>query len=95
MVTDLTSLHRLWHGLGLIVNKLDNNLITHSLRALDIDIYKLALEHLQYDTDGFLPVLRAIRKLLELAPADFWDAMGAISPTTVIEQIFNNPVMTG
>ena len=91
VVTDLTSLHRLWHGLGLIVNKLDNNLITHSLRALDIDIYKLALEHLQYDTDGFLPVLRAIRKLLELAPADFWDAMGAISPTTVIEQIFNNP----
>lgn len=94
VVTDLTLLERLWHGVSLIVNKLDKNLVTHSLRALDIDIYKLALEHLQYDTEGFLSVLQAIQKLLGLAPADFWDAMGAISPTTVIEQVFNNPDMT-
>ena len=91
VVTDLTLLERLWHGVSLIVNKLDKNLVTHSLRALDIDIYKLALEHLRYDTEGFLSVLQAIQKLLGLAPADFWDAMGAISPTTVIEQVFNNP----
>ena len=87
----LKDLERLWSGIGFIVNKLDNNLVTHSLRALEVDVYKLALEHLQYDTEGFFSIIQAIQKLLELAPVDFWDAMGAISPTTVIEQIFNNP----
>ena len=81
---------RFWHGVGLIVNKLDNNLITHSLRALHIDIFKLAIEHLQYDTPGFKSLIQTIQKFLEIAPIDFWDAMGAMSPTALIEQIFNN-----
>jgi len=90
-VTDLSSLQRLWSGIGFIVSKLDNNLVTHSLRAMDVDVFRLALEHLKYDTKGFQSLIQAIRKLLELAPKDFWNSMGAISPTTFIEQVFNNP----
>jgi len=91
VVTDLTFLQRLWYGIGLIINKLDNNLVTHSLRAMEVDVFRLALEHLKYDIEGFKFLIQAIQKLLELAPTDFWDSMGAISPTTFIEQVFNNP----
>lgn len=91
VVTDLTFFQRFWYGIGLIVNKLDNNLITHSLRAMDVDVFRLALEHLKYDTQGFRFLVQAIQKLLEHSPTDFWNSMGAISPTTFIEQVFNNP----
>ena len=91
LVPDKASLQRLWHGIGLIVNKLDNSLVTHSLRAMDIDIFRLALEHLKYDNEGLRSLIQTIQRLLEIAPRDFWDSMGAISPTTFIEQIFNNP----
>lgn len=90
-VADLTIVQRLWYGVGLIIKKLDNNLVTHSLRALDIDVFRLALEHLNYDMEGLRYLTQTIRSLLELAPKDFWDSMGTISPTTFIEQVFNNP----
>lgn len=89
-VDDLSSLERVWQGIGFIVSTLTNDLVTHSLRAMEIDLFKLALEHLKYDTPGFRHLVETIQKLLELAPKDFWDAMGAISPTTFVEQIFNN-----
>ena len=90
-VADITTLHRLWYGVGLIINKLDNNLVTHSLRALDIDIFRLALDHLSHDMEGLRYLTQTIKNLLELAPKDFWDSMGTISPTAFIEQVFNNP----
>ena len=88
---DANFLQPLWCGIGLIVNQLDSDLITHSLRAMDVDVFRLALEHLQYKTPGLRFLLQSIQKLLEIAPTDFWESMGAISPTTIIEQIFNNP----
>ena len=91
MVPNWDLSQRFWHGIGLIINKLDSNLITHSLRALDIDIFRLALDYLHYDTQGFRPLVQVIQKFLELAPLVFWDAMGAISPTALIEKVFNNP----
>ena len=81
----------LWTGLRLIVSRLPSNLITHSLRALDQDIYRIALDHLQVDGPGLRDLLQTINVLLIKGPKDFWDAMGAIAPTTVIEQIFNSP----
>ena len=81
----------LWTGLQLIVAKLPSSLITHSLRALDQDVYRIALDHLQIDSAGLQDLLRTVKILLEKGPKDFWDAMGAIPPTTVIEQIFNSP----
>lgn len=90
-VADMTMLQRLWYGVGLITKMLDNNLVTHSLRALDIDIFRLALEHLSHDMEGLRYLIQTIKSLLELAPKDFWDSMGTISPTAFIEQVFNNP----
>lgn len=90
-VIDLSFNQRLWYGIRLIIEKLDNELITHSLRAMEVDLFRITLEHLQYRSPGLRFLLQTIQKLLEVAPKDYWDAMGAISPTTVIEQIFNNP----
>ena len=89
-VPDEATLQRTWYGIGLIVDNLDNNLVTHSLLAMEINVFILALEHLRFAVPGFRYVVETIQKLLELAPKDFWDSMGTISPTTVIEQIFNN-----
>ena len=90
-IADMNFIQRLWCGIRLIVDKSDTDLITHSLRAMEFDVCRLALEHLRYDTAGLRFLLQTVEKLLSKAPKDFWDAMGAISPTTFIEQIFNNP----
>ncbi|KAK7536470.1 SEN1 N terminal-domain-containing protein [Phyllosticta citribraziliensis] len=82
-----------WQGARIIVNKLDKDLITHSLRAIDIDICKLTLEHFQFNFSGFNDLISTVQLILEKSPVDFWDAMGAISPVTVIEQILNNPTL--
>ena len=46
------------------------SLVTHSLRALDVDVFRLALEHLSYDMEGLRYLIQTIRALLELAPKD-------------------------
>ena len=87
---DPSDFTRFWAGMGIIVGKLNNDLVTHSLRALEADVFMMALENLKYDTPGFVDLLQVIQKLLEIAPRDFWNALGSISPTTYVEQIFNN-----
>ena len=89
-VPDQATFQRTWYGIGLIVNNLNKDLVTHSLLAMEINLFMLALDHLKFDVPGFRYLVETIQKLLELAPKDFWDSMGAISPTTFIEQIFNN-----
>ena len=91
VVNEPADLGRIWHGIGLILNRADNSLVTHSLRALEIDIFKVVLETLRYDVPGFLDLIQVVGQLLKIAPKDFWDSMGTISPTTFIEQIYNNP----
>ncbi|KAG8528733.1 uncharacterized protein KY384_006420 [Bacidia gigantensis] len=81
---------RTWFGIGLIIENMNNELVTHSLRAMEIDIFKLALDHLKYEFSSFRCLVETIQKMLELAPKDFWEAMGAMSPTTFVEQIFSN-----
>lgn len=89
-LTDIAEVQRFWCGMVLIVEKLDKDLVAHCLLALDVDVCRLSLEHLQFATPALRFVLQTIRRLLELAPQSFWDSMGAIPPTTVIEHIFNN-----
>ena len=79
-----------WRGAHAIVDKLDQGIITHHLRALDVDICRLALDNLQVDSDCYSDLLTTLQLLLEKAPKDVWDAFGTISPQTVVEQIFNN-----
>lgn len=89
-VTDASVLQRFWCGMKLVVEKLDKDLVTHSLLALEVDVCRLALDHLQIASPAFRFLLQTIQSLLETAPQNFWDSMGPIPPTTVIEQIFNN-----
>jgi senataxin len=86
-----TTVWRLWNGLRFLVGRLDQQQITHHLRALEPDISKMALEHLAVKTSGLKFIVQTLKVLLGKAPTDFWDAMGSISPSTVIEQIFSSP----
>lgn len=88
---DALVLQRFWCGMRLIVEKLDKELVAHSLLALEIDVCRLSLDHLQSPTPALRFLLQTIQGLLVVAPQNFWDSMGTISPTMVIEQIFNNP----
>ncbi|KAB8337070.1 hypothetical protein FH972_021374 [Carpinus fangiana] len=84
---------RFWSGARSIVYRLDKDLITHSLRALDYDICKLALDHLQIDCDGFPDLLQAITRILTVSPNDFWEAMGATPASVWVEQFFNSKAL--
>lgn len=88
---DAQAVQRFWCGMHLIVEKLDKELVAHSLLALEIDLCRLSLDHLQSPTPALRFLLQTIQGLLVVAPQNFWDSMGTISPTMVIEQIFNNP----
>lgn len=83
-------IQRFWCGMHLIVEKLDKALVTHCLLALEVDVCRLSLEHLQFATPALSFLLRTMQGLLEIAPQEFWNSMGTIPPTTVIEQVFNN-----
>ncbi|KAF2689503.1 tRNA-splicing endonuclease-like protein [Lentithecium fluviatile CBS 122367] len=92
---DLPFVATYWSGVVLIVNKLNRELITHSIRDLEGDFYRLLLDHLSLDSEGFLDLITTMRTILERSPTDFWDAMDAITPNTitVVEQVFNSPVL--
>jgi len=82
-----------WSGLRLILSRLNKNIVTHAVRGMEYDVYKLVLDHLQVDSSGYLDVVRALNSLITLSPSDFWDSMGSISPGTIAEQIFGSAVM--
>ncbi|KAI9809313.1 MAG: hypothetical protein M1825_002604 [Sarcosagium campestre] len=81
--------YKLWSGIRLIVDRLDKAEITHSLRALDQDIYRFALDQMQLDSAPLQIILQTLTALLIKSPEDFWSAMGAISPTALVEMICN------
>lgn len=90
-------IQRFWDGFLLMLKKMDQNLITHSLRAMEVqpDIYHVALQHLSCKSEEILRlVIKSILGLIRKSPRDFWSAMGTISPVTVAEQIFLNPTYT-
>lgn len=88
---DLAFLPKFWNGVKHIVAKLDSDLITHSLRAMEFDICKMALDHLHLDSDAFVDILAVSKNILKVSPQDFWDGMGTTPPGTWIEQAFESP----
>ncbi|KAF2655477.1 tRNA-splicing endonuclease-like protein [Lophiostoma macrostomum CBS 122681] len=85
-----------WTGVSLIVKRLNKETITHSVRGLEGDFYKLILDHLSLKSnEGFLDLVTTMKALLETSPVDFWDAMDNITPSTatVAEQVLNSPVL--
>ena len=81
----------LWRGVKSIVHRLDCMMIRTGLRALEVDIFRLALDHLQVDSPAFYDIIWSLNTLLATSSMDFWDAMGAISAPSVIEAICNSP----
>jgi senataxin len=84
-----------WQGARVIIEKLDKDLITHHLRALDVDIYKLALDHFQLSFDGYGDIVGSFKALLETSPGDVWDSLAAVPPQAVAEQVLNSPSIDG
>jgi senataxin len=91
---DTEEIKRFWSGFLLILEKMDESLIRHTLRGMEVqvDIWHLGLQHLACNSVTTLPiVLKALHELVKKAPKDFWSAMGTISAATVAEQIFQSP----
>lgn len=84
-------LPQFWAGVEVILERLDRDLVTHSLRAMELDVCRLALDHLQVDSNGFKSLLVCVNRILNVSPTDFWEAMGVnITPATWIEQFFGS-----
>ena len=89
------SLSILWNGIKAIVNVLKGvGLIRDGLRTLEVNVYRLALDHLQIRSPSFETILQVLTQLLDVSPSDFQEAMGAIPPTSIIEAICNAPEFT-
>ena len=80
-----------WRGVRAILQQLNKDTITHGIRGLDLDLCRLILDHLQLDTPAFTDLISCMHDLVTKAPADFWDAMGTISASTVVEQALGSP----
>ena len=93
VLLDSAFLPNFWRGLKLITSKLTKSLITNHLRAMDSNVYTVALEHFQIDNTHFTDLLRSYQTLLDLSPSDFWEAMGSISAQSVVETIFRSPAL--
>jgi senataxin len=86
-------IQRFWEGFLLMFDNMDEELITHSLRAMETqpDIYYLALQHLTSSSEEVVSlVITVIRRLLTKSPKNFWSAFATISPTVLAEQIFGS-----
>ncbi len=84
-----------WGGTRLIIDKMDKELITESIQGLEGDFYRLMLDHLSLKSECFLDLIATMELLLVKAPVDYWDGMNAVTPSivTVVEQVFNSPVL--
>jgi senataxin len=85
---------RFWEAFLLIVDHLDEKLVTHSLRDVHYspNIYQLAVMHLAYDSDEVLKLaIHAIELLIQKAHKVFWDTFGSVSPSAIADQVFASP----
>lgn len=90
---DYDDVIRFWEGFLLMLDKLDEHLITHSLRAMEVqpNVYMLALQHLTCKSERIIQlVIEVLRGLLKKSAKNFWAAYSTISAVTVAEQIFTN-----
>ena len=83
---------RLWRGLSHIVARLEKEAITLYLADLIPGVFNTSLNHLNRRTNGLRSILQIYKTITDRAPKPFWDAMGPISASTVIEQIFSSPL---
>lgn len=88
-----SDLQRFWNGFLLMLQKMDMELITHSLRGMEVQpsVFTLILEHLASSSDKAMDlIIKSLRLLIQKAPKDFWSALGTVSAKTVAELIFRS-----
>jgi senataxin len=88
------TIQRFWEGLRLILRTMDDTIIIHCLRGMEIKptIYDLLFLHMQCHSEGILVnVLHVLSVLLQKSPKAFWDAIGDARPFVVAEQVFSAP----
>ena len=90
---DMSFLPTFWLGAKKIVAKLDADLITHSLRALEIDVCRVALDNLQIDSNAFRDLLLCISQILRISSRDFWEAMHTTPPTVWVDQFIRSKAL--
>nr|POE59119.1 helicase sen1 [Quercus suber] len=90
---DLAFLPTFWKATRLILTKMTPGLIKDNLRTLDQNLYTIGLEHFQLNSPSFVDEAASYQILLEMSPSAFWDAMGAISASTVLEQMLTAPAL--
>ncbi|SPO00055.1 related to SEN1 protein [Cephalotrichum gorgonifer] len=87
-------IQRFWEGFHLILQTLNEDLIVHKLRAMEVkpSPYELLFHHMACNSEGILvSIIKVFSGLLEKAPTAFWDAIGDPKPFTVAEQLFYAP----
>lgn len=87
-------IQRFWEGFDLILKTLNEDLIVHQLRAMEVkpSPYDLLFYHMGCNSEAILlSIIKVLSGLLEKAPAAFWDAIGDPKPFTVPEQVFSAP----
>ncbi|KAE9990589.1 hypothetical protein EG327_001232 [Venturia inaequalis] len=85
-----------WSGAKIIFSRLSKDLVTHHVRALELSIYRLTLDHFSLsvlEPRTFGDLLFTFKLLVGLSPTDFWDSMRSISPPIIVEQIFKSPTL--
>jgi senataxin len=88
---ELEFLPRFWKATRQLIANFTKPVITNNLRAMDANLFTLALDHFQVDAPHFADLLNSIQILLQKSPADFWEAVGAATPQNVVETICRAP----
>ncbi|CAK7202909.1 DEAD-box type RNA helicase [Sporothrix eucalyptigena] len=76
-------IERFWDGFLLLLDAMSPDLVLHSLRGMQIpiDVYQLAVKHLERLSDEVLArVLRALCALMDKSAKAFWDALSLMNP---------------
>lgn len=88
---DASFLPRFWKGTRLLLAQMDEQVMTNNLRAMDMNLFTLAIDHCALKHAHFSDLLASIENMIRLCGSKFWDAVGAMTPQYVAEQIFKAP----
>jgi senataxin len=85
-----------WYGVSVVVAKLTPDLTTHSLRPIEPNLHRLALDNFslkEIDIATLGDLASTWKTLIEKSPEAFWDSMRSIPPKAIIEQVFRSPAL--
>ncbi|EPS36895.1 hypothetical protein H072_9487 [Dactylellina haptotyla CBS 200.50] len=90
-VVDASFMAIFWKGTTVLIEALDKPVIVGRIAGSDSDIFRSLVSHLQGNSSCLLLLLRLLKTLLIKTEAEFWEAVGSMPPTALLELIFNNP----